>query len=311
MKGLQELEILEIENQKSEQNALETDENTQTEFVSGVVEEELDKSQTLGVIKGYFTPQSPTAEIKEMAEIFGQSEGEITREFGSYKAKKLYLKMDYMLSDNGLNKQEIIKKINLVLRYGFNSVTVMPNFISLAKYVLSGSNLGLRALISYPYGEDIFKSKKYAVKKAFALGADSVIISVSASAVKNGEFKVLAKEFKKFVKMAGNRKVYALLDCDSLNLAEMEKFAKETVAVAKIYAIILSTKLFKGKISLETLKALLVAVDGKCFIDCGGEIKTPEETVTALTFGANCVTSQNCVEIAENLNRRISADINL
>ena len=282
---------------------------SENEIRQTILEEELDKSQTIGIIKEYFTPNPSPQELIEMAGIFGQTEGEIKREFGSYKAKKLYLKMDYLLSNNSLNKRELNEKLSLALRYGFKSVTVMPNMVSYAKSVINNTGVELRALISYPFGEDVFSSKVYAVKKAFSNGANAVIVCISVTAIKNGEYKSIAKEFKKFLKVAGKRKVYALLDCDSLNLEEIEKVAIEIVKVAKIYSIILTPTLFKGKISLQTLKGLVDFVDGKCYVDGGGETTTPEETVALINAGANVVTSENCIEIAENLNRRISAEI--
>lgn len=305
MEVLNEIENEEIVKESSvlDKELIDTDNQT-----AKIFEEELDKSQTIGIIKEYFTPNPSPQEIKEMAGIFGQTESEIKREFGSFKAKKLYLKMDLLLSNNSLSKKELGEKIKLALRYGFKSVTVMPNMVSYVKNAVFESGLELRTLISYPFGEDVFNSKLYAVKKAFSLGANSVIICVSASAVKNGEYKIISKEFKKFVKIAGKRRVYALIDTDSLNLDEIEKVSKEIVNSAKIHSIILSSKLFKNKISLQTLKNLNEVVDGKCFVDGGGDIKTPEEIVAVINAGANVVTSESCLEIAENLNRRISAE---
>ncbi len=305
MEVLNEIKNEETTKQDSVINNEEVDANYKT---AKIFEEELDKSQTIGIIKEYFTPNPSPQEIKEMAGIFGQTESEIKREFGSFKAKKLYLKMDFLLSNNSLNKKELGDKIKLALRYGFKSVTVMPNMVSYVKNAVFQAGLELRTLISYPFGEDVFNSKLYAVKKAFSLGANSVIICVSTCAVKNGEYKIIGKEFKKIVKIAGKRKVYALIDTDSLNLEEIEKVSKEIVNSAKIHSIILSSKLFKSKISLQTLKSLIDAVDGKCFVDGGGDIKTPEEIVAVINAGANVVTSENCLEIAENLNRRISAE---
>ena len=298
------LNQIESENALQESEILKESENS----VPRILEEELDKSQTLGIIKEYFTPTPSPQELKEMAGIFGQTESEIKREFGAYKAKKLFLKMDYLLSNNALNKKEIFEKLKLAIRYGFKSVTVMPNMVGFIKSAIGGQNLELRALISYPFGEDVYKSKVYAVKKAFSLGANAVIVCVSANAIKNEDYKTIAKEFKTFVKIAGKRKVYALIDCDVINLEEIEKVSKEIVKTAKIHSIILTPKLFRGKISLQTLKGLVDFVDGKCYVDGGGEVTTPEETVALINAGASVVTSENCVEIAENLNRRISAE---
>lgn len=305
MEVLKEIENEELKQESEELNSVK---ESSVEPTQVILEEELDKSQTIGIIKEYFTPNPSPQELVEMSLIFGQTESEIKREFGAYKAKKLFLKMDYLLSNNCLNKREINSKLSLALRYGFKSVTVMPNMVAFVKSLIALTPLELRALISYPFGEDVFKSKVYAVKKALSLGANAVIVCVSVSAVKNGDYKIVAKEFKKLVKIAGTRKVYALIDTDSLNLEEIEKISKELVENAKIHSIILSSKHFKGKISLQTLKNLVDVVDGRCFIDGGGDISTPEETVALINAGANVVTTENCVEIAENLNRRISAE---
>ena len=158
------------------------------------------------IIKEYFLKDTQQMSIKELANLFGQSEGEMSKEFGAFKAKKLYKKLDYLLIDNTLFFEEFIKKCALAIKYGFKGITVLPSFVSRAKSALIDKSLEVRALIDYPLGEETFKSKLFSTKLAIKNGANALLLSLPTSAIKNGDYKKTAKEFKKIMSVCGKRK---------------------------------------------------------------------------------------------------------
>ena len=79
-------------------------------------------------IKDFFIKETGVS-LKEMAILFGQTEEEISKEYGSFKAKKVYAKLDCILVHPNVSYEEFKNKCQLIANYGFKSVSVLPNFI--------------------------------------------------------------------------------------------------------------------------------------------------------------------------------------
>lgn len=280
------------------------------EDTSEIVEEKEEKpdfsEEKSDIIKEYFYDKG-YGYLKEMSKLFQKSEGELTREFGEYKAKILYGKMDYMIVEPDLTVDEFISKCALAVKYGFKSVTVLPTFTSLCKSTLLGSGVKTRTLIAYPYGEEQYKVKLCAVKNAVKSGADELVVSVSLSSAKNGETKIISKELKKIVKIAGKCNITAMIGVEKLSPLETEAVVKQIAVESGVYSVMPTKLISSESLSTQTVKDVLSAVEGKCFVDGGSDLNSAEETVSLYLAGVNSVSSGNCPKIAEELNGKIAS----
>lgn len=154
--------------------------------------------------------------------IFGQSEAEMRREFKAFKAAKLFKKFDCDLTDV-FSPEEFDQKLIEAKNYGFGAVVVTPQKIKIAKTKLKGTGVEVVAAVCFPFGEECFGVKKYAVKKAVEKGADRVYVPVGVSAVKFGATDLIRREFKKIIKAAKKKKVSAVLENGVTNSSETEK----------------------------------------------------------------------------------------
>ena len=171
---------------------------------------------------------------------------------------------------------------------------------------MKGKNIEVRALISYPFGEELAKVKRYAVKNSLKMGADAFLIAVSTSAVKRGNYKLIAKEFKKIVRSALKKKVTAMFSDGNLTSLEIEKCARYIVKEAKVYSILPSSVYGVDVVDSELCKDVLQSVEGKCFVEGGGNVAKAIETIGLLSSGANSVSSKNCEQIAIEINSKIN-----
>lgn len=252
----------------------------------------------------YFSPKNS---FKDAVKVFGQSEEELSKEFKTYKARKMFNKMDYLLTDTELTDDEFIKECETAGYFGFKSVTVLPTKVKIAKLALKGKQVSVRALISFPYGEDVFKVKLTAVKLAVQSGADGIAVTVSTGAVKNGNQITMGAEIKKIVKAARKKPVTVILDANKMSEREIEKCSLALIKCANVYSVMPSTLYDKEKPSVSVLKDVIKVVSGKCFVDGGGELSTVEETVGILSLGANGITSVNCPLIAKDTLKKLNA----
>ncbi len=258
------------------------------------------------IIKEFFIKETGIT-IKDMAVLFGQTEEEISKEFGAYKAQKLFSKLDYVIDEVGLSNEDIRSKCALAIKYGFKSVTVLPTYLGVAKSVLKGKKVLVRALISYPFGEDLVKTKYSAVKNSLKSGADAFLVSVSTNNVKRGNYRPIAKEFKKIVRYASKKHVTAMFDDSKLSSLEIEKCARFIIKEAKVHSIMPSSIYSSKIIDTELVKDVVQSVDGRCHVDGGGNVSKAIETIGLLSAGANTVSTKNCEQIAVEINSKINS----
>ena len=182
-----------------------------------IQEERLSEGEP-SVIKEFFLSNSGE---RELSALFGQSESELKKEFGTYKAQKIYRRLNSFIDSRDKLLGEVKTALKEALKYGFNSVTVFSNVLSIAKSVVKGA-VKVRALINYPFGEEMQKAINYQVKCAVKEGADEVLIPLSVFAFRTLSSEELVKSLKKTVASARGKRVCALIDISVLTLPEVE-----------------------------------------------------------------------------------------
>ena len=267
--------------------------------------EELEENENCKAIKEYFLKEENPSCMKELADLFGQSEGEMSKEFGVFKAKKLYKKLNYLIVDNTLFYEEFVKRLNEAVKYGFKGVTVLPNAVKKAKQFLLGKGVEVRTVIDYPLGEELSKSRLQSVKTAVKNGADSLIVTLPISLIKNGEYKRAVKEFNKLYRKAKKRKVSVLIDFLKVNFNEVKPFIESVTAKGKVYSVIPYNS-FLSVMNFVAVKDLCELSMTSCIVEGAGKIESATEIITALNNGASEILSPDCPFIAQELDGKIN-----
>ena len=164
-------------------------------------------------------------DAEKTAAVFGQSEEDISKEFKEFKALKLFRKMDCDLT-NVLTAKELCSKIEEMASFGFGNVVVNPTLIKDAKTVLKGRKTGVYAAVCFPYGEELFGVKRYAVKKAFEEGADGVYLPIGVAMLKKGRLDQVKREVAKIVKRHKKKRIFAVLEVGEMDFELAEKAVK-------------------------------------------------------------------------------------
>ncbi len=188
-------------------------------------EKEIIKTETKPLQAEEIKKENKSFDLDKTAVIFGQSEEDIGKEFKEFKAAKLFKRVDVDLTsvrDNLLLKQKVEESI----KYGFGNLVVNPKQIRYAKRFLKGRKVGVFAAVCYPYGEDFFGVKRYAVKKAFKEGADGVYLPLSVADLKSGKIEQIKRELVKIVRRYKRKKIFIVLEMGELNFTYVEKVMK-------------------------------------------------------------------------------------
>lgn len=255
--------------------------------------EEINESVKNRSLVSYF---SSGEGLKKTVSIFGQSEEEIEKEFKNYKAQKVFNKLSYLILDTSLCKTALKKECETAVKYSFNSITVLPNIVSVAKsYVNKGVNVN--AIISFPYGEDNISVKLKAVSKAISDGANGVTLPVSVTKIKSATFKTISQDFKKIVKKARKKEVNVLIDVSKLTPTELQTTINTLVEIKGITSIIPYETSREKTLDIATVKEIIKTANGKINVTVLGKISTAEETISVLSLGVNNILSEKCVSV--------------
>ena len=230
--------------------------------------------------------------------IFGQSEDEMRREFKAFKAAKLFKKFDCDLT--GIFSPELLdQKLTEAKNFGFGAVVVTPQKIKIAKMKLKGSGVEVVAAVCFPFGEECFGVKKYAVKKAIEKGADRVYVPVGVSAVKFGATDLIKREFKKIIKAAKKKKVSAVLENGIINSAETEK-AVRALNGAGVMSFVTSSGKFDTGEGVSSVKNIRYFLRSGSEI-CGFTSSRKSEEAVGLMSVADRLFVKNAAELASDI----------
>lgn len=257
-----------------------------------------DNSQSL--VKDFFVKETSTA-TKELANLFGQSEFELQKEFGSYKAKKIHTKLGMFLDARALTRDEIFASLKILSKYGFYGVAVSPFCLPLVKHALKGSKVKVRALIGYPYGLETYKTLKCSIKQALEKGADEILLSLSSYEIKNCESKETLKKIKKLKKLARKKPLIISLDGDTLSLTELDGVIASLVD-AGINGVSVNT----AGVDKNLIESVILSSGGKISVELISDICSAEDAVSILLGGINLLTTPKCEQVATDLSKKIN-----
>ncbi len=247
-------------------------------------------------------PDSSTPFGKETADkasvIFGQSEAEMRREFKAFKAAKLFRKFDCDLTDV-FNPEELDQKLIEAKNFGFGAVVVTPQKIRIAKTKLKGTGVEVVAAVCFPFGEECFGVKKYAVKKAIEKGADRVYVPVGVSAIKFGATDLIRREFKKIIKVAKKKKVSAVLENGIISSVETEKAVRALNGAGVMSFVSSSGKLSEDE-GVSSVKNIRYFLRSGSEI-CGFTPSRKSEEAVGLMSVADRLFVKNAAELASDI----------
>jgi deoxyribose-phosphate aldolase len=80
------------------------------------------------------------------------------------------------------------------IQYDFVAVCVPPNFVKLAKQLVTGSDVKVATVIGFPFGYSATEAKIAEIILAMVDGADELDVVANISAIKNGDWSAIADE---------------------------------------------------------------------------------------------------------------------
>ena len=199
--------------------------------------------------------------------------------------------MEYnKLIDNTLLKADATKEQIIALceeskKYDFKSVCINPDFISLAKENLKGSDVLICTVIGFPLGSMTTKAKAFEAKDAIEEGADEIDMVINISALKDKNYEYVLNDIKAVREATKGHTLKVILECCLLTKEEIVK-ACELCVEAKVDFVKTSTGFSLWGAKVEDVKLMRETVGPDMGVKAAGGVRTHEEMLEMVKNGA-------------------------
>ena len=176
-------------------------------------------------------------------------------------------------------------KAETASRLGTATLTVQPHYIRLAVEVMQGSGVLVGTVAGFPYGNETPALKEFQARTVLELGAQEIDMVMNIPALKNGERELFLQDIRGVVRAAQGWKVKVILENCYLTQEEKQR-ACQWITEAGAHFVKTSTAYAEGGATLEDVRLMYEAVEGKCEVKAAGGVRTIEEVLAFLKAGA-------------------------
>lgn len=190
---------------------------------------------------------------------------------------------------------ETVKRIcDEAMEYGFASVCINPCHVAYCADYLKDSDVNVCTVIGFPLGANTSATKAFETKDAIANGADEIDMVMNIGALKDKNYDLVRDDVKAVVEAANGTLVKVILETCLLTEEEIKK-ACELCVEAKADFVKTSTGFSTRGATIEDVKIMKAAVQGKAKVKAAGGVRTHEDMVKIVEAGADRIgTSAGC-----------------
>ena len=168
---------------------------------------------------------------------------------------------------------------------GTATLTVQAHYIGLAASLLRGSGVLVGTVVGFPHGNETPAMKLYQAKEVLDLGADEIDMVMNVPALKNGEEELFLRDVEGVVEAADGRTVKVITENCYLTDEEKRR-ACDWIARAGAHFVKTSTAYGPGGATLEDVRLMHEAVQGRCQVKAAGGVRQIEQVLQYLQAGA-------------------------
>lgn len=206
-------------------------------------------------------------------------------------------KIDFTLLDPRATESDLEKLCDIAYKHSYYSVCVNPCNVSYVRGYIDKNfdgEIKVVSVIGFPLGANSTQIKLEEIKEVINSGADEIDFVVNIGKVKQGKFDYIKNEFKKIRKTAKKNVVKAIIETCYLDKNEIVKLSKICVQT-KIDFVKTSTGFGPGGANLEDVKLIYDTVKGLCGVKASGGIRTREDAIKLINFGANRIGTSHII----------------
>jgi deoxyribose-phosphate aldolase len=192
---------------------------------------------------------------------------------------------DHSIVRPNATRDDVLKFAETAARLRTATLTVQPHYIRLATEQLKGTGILTGTVVGFPHGNEIPAMKEYQAKVVLDMGAEEIDMVMNIPALKNGEKEWFIEDIQRVVQAAEGVKVKVITENCYLTQDEKQR-ACRWIAQTGAHFVKTSTAYAEGGATLEDVRLMYAAVDGKCQVKAAGGIREINEILEYLKAGA-------------------------
>ncbi len=210
--------------------------------------------------------------------------------------------IEHTLLKQDAKKEDLFQLFKEAKEYNFLGVCINPNYVSLAKKELKGSNVKIVTVIGFPLGANRSDVKAFETLKAIQDGADEIDMVINVTAIKDKNYEYVLNDIKSVKHACGEIPLKVILETDLLEKDEIKK-ACELCIKAKADFVKTSTGFVKNGVGAkaEDVKLMYETVTPYGLkVKASGGIRDKETAIKMLEAGAERLGTSSGVKIVTN-----------
>lgn len=201
--------------------------------------------------------------------------------------KEIAKTIDHAVLKPDFTDTDLEQHAKMCMEFGVFSMCVKPCDIKSAKKLLSGSDVKVSCVLSFPHGADATSVKIFQAKQAIGDGTDEIDMVMNIGKFLSGDYNYVLEDIRAVVDVAHSQGVLVKV-IQEIGFLTPEQVAKacELSHEAGADFVKTSTGFGPGKATPEVIAIMMKTVGGKMGVKASGGIRTPEDAAAFLKQGA-------------------------
>ena len=195
--------------------------------------------------------------------------------------------------------EDIEKMVSEARKYNFFGVCINPNYVRLAKSLLSDTEIKIVTVVNFPLASNTVDMTKYQIEKVLEYGADEIDTVINISALKNKDYKQVESDLSATKNACCGHNLKVILETDLLKKEEI-KIASEICVQSNANFVKTSTGFVKGGVGarVDDVKLIKEIVSKHGLgVKASGGIKTNSQALDLINAGADRLGTSSGVDI--------------
>ena len=217
------------------------------------------------------------------------------------RPEELAARIDHTLLKPEARPEDIDRLCREALEWGFCAVCVNPLYVARAVRALAGSPVKVATVVGFPLGASTPLAKVVETVEALAAGAAEIDMVAPVGLLLAGDTEGYAEHIRAVGRAMGPSKVLKVILETGLLSDEQKRLAARIAVEEGAQFVKTSTGFGPGGATVEDVRLLAAAVEGRAKVKASGGIRTLEAALRLIEAGADRLGTSSGVAIMREL----------
>ena len=194
---------------------------------------------------------------------------------------------DHSIVRPDATSEMVLHAAETAARLGTATLTVQPHYVRFVVEQLKGTDVLVGTVVGFPHGNETPSMKEFQARTVLEMGAREIDMVMNIPALKNHQKTVFMRDIRGVVAAATVHHAIVKVITENCFLDEEEKQRScRWIAQAGARFVKTSTAYAEGGATLDDVRLMYKAVEGRCLVKAAGGVRTLDEVLAFLQAGA-------------------------